>query len=81
MDFGRKKIGGKKVYPFTIPSGIITTEAATIQKFIEEIPELGIITTKSIGIEPRMGNREPILAQCAGDNGVRSCVNGPFMNK
>ena len=47
---------------FTIPSGIITTEVSTIEK-IAQIPEIGIITTKSIGPEPREGNREPILAK------------------
>ncbi len=51
--------------PFTIPSGIITTKASILEKFANEIPELGIITTKSIGIEPRKGNKEPIIAQYA----------------
>lgn len=57
------RIGDKEVMPFTIPSGIITTETSTIQKFANEIPELGIITTKSIGPKERAGNREPIFAQ------------------
>ncbi|MBU0506363.1 MAG: tRNA-dihydrouridine synthase [bacterium] len=56
-------IGKKKVYPLTIPSGIITTEASTIEKYARDIPELGIITTKTIGPEPRPGNIEPILHQ------------------
>ncbi len=51
--------------PFTIPSGIITTKAAVIEKFAREIPELGIITTKSIGRHPRKGNKEPILSRYA----------------
>ncbi|MBZ1348395.1 MAG: dihydroorotate dehydrogenase [Candidatus Nealsonbacteria bacterium] len=54
-----KKISG----PFTIPSGIVATEASTLEKIANEIPEIGILTTKSIGIEPREGNREPIIAQ------------------
>jgi dihydroorotate dehydrogenase subfamily 1 len=51
--------------PFTIPSGIITTKTSVIEKFAREIPELGIITTKSIGRHPREGNKEPILAKYA----------------
>ena len=54
-----KEISG----PFTIPSGIITTEAETLEKFAREIPEIGILTTKSIGMEPTEGNREPIIAR------------------
>ena len=56
--FGRKISG-----PFTIPSGIITTEAATLEKIANEIPEVGILTTKSIGLKESAGNREPIIAQ------------------
>jgi len=55
----KKEISG----PFTIPSGIITTEIQTLEKFANEIPEIGILTTKSIGIKPNEGNREPIIAQ------------------
>lgn len=55
---------GKKVSGlFTIPSGIVTTAATTLEKFANEIPEIGILTTKSIGLEPCLGNREPIIAQ------------------
>ncbi len=56
-----KEISG----PFTIPSGIVTTKGAVIEKFAREIPELGIITTKSIGRNAREGNKEPIVAQYA----------------
>ena len=56
--FGREISG-----PFTIPSGIVATEASTIERIANEIPEIGILTTKSIGIEPCEGNREPIIAQ------------------
>jgi dihydroorotate dehydrogenase (NAD+) catalytic subunit len=59
------KINGKEVMPFTIPSGIITTHPRSLEKISREIPEIGILTTKSIGPEPRMGNREPVLAQYA----------------
>jgi len=54
-----KEISG----PFTIPSGIITAEIQTLEKIANEIPEIGILTTKSVGIEPNKGNREPIIAQ------------------
>jgi len=56
-----KEISG----PFTIPSGIVTTEVSILEKIANEIPEIGILTTKSIGIEPREGNKEPIVAQYA----------------
>ena len=54
-----KKISG----PFTIPSGIVTTEISILEKIANEIPEIGILTTKSIGLEPRKGNKEPIIAR------------------
>ena len=54
-----KKISG----PFTIPAGIVTTTVPAVKLIAEKIPQIGIITTKSIGLKPRVGNREPILAQ------------------
>jgi len=64
MKFQRTaEIGNKKVYPFTIPSGIVTTELSCLERIANEIPEIGILTTKSIGPEPKAGNREPILSQ------------------
>ncbi len=57
------KLGKKTIFPFTIPSGIITTEPPAIEKLARNIPELGIITTKSIGPNPRSGYCEPILHQ------------------
>jgi len=59
----KKQIGDKKVMPFTIPSGIVATEVSCLERMAREIPELGLLTTKSIGPQPRTGNREPILAQ------------------
>jgi len=55
----QKEISG----PFTIPSGIVATEVSTLEKIANEIPEIGILTTKSIGVEPLEGNKEPILFQ------------------
>ena len=51
--------------PFTIPSGIVTTAPSIIQHFFDAVPQLGVITTKSIGPVPRAGNREPIYSQYA----------------
>jgi dihydroorotate dehydrogenase subfamily 1 len=61
IDFLGKRISG----PFTIPSGIVTTAPSIIQRIIDEIPEIGVITTKSIGPVPRAGNREPVYSQYA----------------
>ena len=49
--------------PFTIPSGIITTQVSTLERIAKLIPELGVLTTKTITLEPLEGNREPILAK------------------
>jgi dihydroorotate dehydrogenase electron transfer subunit/dihydroorotate dehydrogenase (NAD+) catalytic subunit len=49
--------------PFTIPSGIVSTAVPIIQYLFDNVPEVGVITTKSIGPEPRLGNREPVLSQ------------------
>lgn len=59
--FFEKEISG----PFTIPSGIVSTEISILKKIANEIPQVGILTTKSTGVEPRKGNREPIIAQYA----------------
>ena len=55
----KKEISG----PFTIPSGIIDTEVSVLEKIANEIPEIGILTTKSISLEPEEGNKGPIIAQ------------------
>ncbi len=51
--------------PFTIPSGIVTTAVPIIQYLFDHVPEVGVVTTKSIGLEPRAGYREPVLSQYA----------------
>jgi dihydroorotate dehydrogenase (NAD+) catalytic subunit len=58
---GRKTIRGR----FVIPSGIRCTHATTIRKCFDEIPEIGVVTTKSISFQPRAGYREPIYARYA----------------
>lgn len=60
-DFFGKRLSG----PFTIPSGIVTTAGSIIQYVFDHMPEIGVLTTKSIGLEPRLGNREPVLSQYA----------------
>ena len=58
------KLFGKEISgPFTILSGIVATETSVLEKCANEIPGIGIVTTKSIGPELRPGNREPIVAQ------------------
>lgn len=51
--------------PFTVPSGIVTTATSIIQYFFDHVPQVGVLTTKSIGLEPRLGYREPVLSQYA----------------
>jgi dihydroorotate dehydrogenase subfamily 1 len=62
---GREFFGRTLSGPFTIPSGIVTTAAPIIQYFFDHVPEVGVVTTKSIGLEPRAGYREPVLSQYA----------------
>lgn len=61
IDFLGKSISG----PFTIPSGIVATAVPIIERLFREVPQIGVMTTKSIGPEPRAGNREPIYSQYA----------------
>ena len=61
IEFFGKSLSG----PFTIPSGVVTTAPSIIQYFLDEVPQVGVITTKSIGLAPRAGNREPIYSQYA----------------
>ena len=57
-------IPGKKIeYPFTIPSGIITSLPPVIWRLAIEIEHLGFITTKSISLHPRKGYMEPVIYQ------------------
>lgn len=58
-DFLGKTLSG----PFTIPSGIVTCSAGIIRRVFDTMPEVGVLTTKSIGPTPRLGYREPILTQ------------------
>ena len=61
IEFFGKTLSG----PFTIPSGIVTTATPIMQYFFDHMPQVGVMTTKSIGLEPRTGYREPVLSQYA----------------
>ena len=61
IEFLGKRVSG----PFTMPSGIVATAVPIIEYFIRHVPQVGVLTTKSIGLEPRLGYREPILSQYA----------------
>lgn len=56
---GKKNIKGR----FTISAGIVGTCLDTLFKIAKEIKEVGILTTKSITLNEREGNPEPILDQ------------------
>ncbi|MDH3644774.1 MAG: tRNA-dihydrouridine synthase, partial [Gammaproteobacteria bacterium] len=58
-------LGKSLTSPFTIPSGIVATAVPIIEYVFRNIPQVGVMTTKSIGLEPRAGYREPILSQYA----------------
>ena len=60
-----KFLGKNLSGPFTIPSGIVTTATSIIQYVIDRMPQVGVITTKSVGLNPRSGNREPVYSQYA----------------
>ena len=60
-EFLGKSISG----PFTLPSGIVATAPPIIQYIFQQMPQVGVMTTKSIGPVPRAGNREPIMTQYA----------------
>ncbi|NKB97176.1 MAG: dihydroorotate dehydrogenase [Pseudomonadales bacterium] len=61
IEFLGKNVSG----PFTVPSGIVATAVPIIRYLFENIPEIGVLTTKSIGYEPRLGYREPVYSQYA----------------
>lgn len=63
MALGKKAIEGQ----FVIPSGIRCTRAGTIGWCFARVPEIGVVTTKSISLAPRSGYREPIYARYAQD--------------
>ena len=65
MNKGYEFLGKTLSGPFTVPSGIIATATPIIQYLFDHVPQIGVMTTKSIGPVPRPGNREPIMTQYA----------------
>lgn len=61
IEFLGKTVSG----PFTIPSGIVATAVPIIEYLFRHVPQVGVMTTKSIGPEPRLGYREPVYSQYA----------------
>jgi len=59
--FGKKTVNGR----FVIPSGIRCTRASTIGWCFQNVPSVGVVTTKSISLLPRAGYFEPIYARYA----------------
>lgn len=54
-----KKIRGRLV----IPSGIRCIRGSTIQRCLNDVPQVGVVTTKSINLQGKAGYREPIYAR------------------
>ena len=65
---GKKEIDGR----FVIPSGIRCAEPSVIEKYFE-IESVGIITTKSISINPKEGYKEPLFVKY-GENSYINAV-------
>lgn len=61
IEFLGKRLSGA----FTIPSGIVATAVPIIDYLFQHVPEVGVMTTKSIGPDPRTGYREPVYSQYA----------------
>jgi dihydroorotate dehydrogenase (NAD+) catalytic subunit len=61
VEFLGKSVSG----PFTIPSGIVATAVPIIEYLFAHVPQVGVMTTKSIGPEDRPGYREPVYSQYA----------------
>ncbi|MDA1074415.1 MAG: tRNA-dihydrouridine synthase [Proteobacteria bacterium] len=58
-------LGKQITSPLTIPSGIVATAVPIIKYLFRHAPQIGVMTTKSIGLEPRAGYREPVYSQYA----------------
>ena len=48
---------------FATVSGVVTTNPGMIRRVDNDIPEIGLITTKSFQVEPNPGNREPVIVE------------------
>jgi dihydroorotate dehydrogenase/NAD(P)H-flavin reductase len=54
MKIEKIEIAGKKVMPFTIPSGIVMTDVYCAERLLKLVPEIGVWTSKSIGVKERV---------------------------
>jgi len=52
----------------TTVSGVASTKPALIKYFDQQVPSIGIITTKSFQVEVNPGNREPIICETSAGN-------------
>ncbi len=59
----RNRRGEELRAPLFTVSGIYGCTVETIAALAREVPALGGLTTKSVGLSPRAGNPEPILAE------------------
>ncbi len=61
-------------------SGVASTKTPLVRYFDREIPQFGIITTKSFQVVPNCGNREPVICEVApGDFGNSVGLRNPGM--
>ncbi len=58
-------LGKRLTGAYTIPSGIVATAVPIIDYLFRHVPQIGVMTTKSIGPQPRPGYREPVYSQYA----------------
>ena len=62
----------------TTVSGVASTKPVLIKYFDQQVPSLGIITTKSFQVEVNPGNREPIICETSwGDFGNSVGLRNP----
>ncbi len=67
---------------FTSGSGIFTTNPAMVEWADKNLPEMKVLTTKSIQVTKTSGNREPIIAEISvGNYGNAVGLKNPGMDK
>lgn len=54
---------GDRGFFFATVSGVVTTNPGMIRRVDDDVPEIGLITTKSFQVKPNLGNREPVVAE------------------
>ncbi len=48
---------------FATVSGIVTTNPGMIERVDRDLPQFGLVTTKSFQVNPNQGNREPVVVE------------------